>query len=409
MILLLAAGTPGRMESIPQDAYVWQRDWNKPVTCAVTNLGPRFGELIVLQAEVSWQEGRPRCVRARIDPEALRSTGRPVGLALRIGNHPGPFLRDDPVARYLADLCQELAGEARSNALEPAELHLDFDCAESKLDGYRAWLETLRTAVAPLPVTFTALPVWLNHDEFESLAAAADGYVLQIHSFERPKGPDESFRLCDPDEARRAVGRASDIGHPFRVALPTYGYQVAFGEDGAFLGLSSDGPSRRWPASAQVLEVRADAAGLSDLVREWSHRRPAGLTGLIWYRLPVEGETMNWPWPTLERVMAGEEPRPRLVTRVEHPQPGLVEIHLVNEGSLTAHHLPTVRVGWGNGRRTAADGLGGYRLTPEGLSSFRLDPPSGAGQLDPGKRITIGWARFSGLVNLEAQLDDDPN
>jgi hypothetical protein len=64
---------------------------------------------------------------------------------------------------------------------------IDFDCAESKLDGYRVWVEAIQRRVAPLPVTITALPSWLNSRAFQRLAAVATNYVLQVHSVERPK------------------------------------------------------------------------------------------------------------------------------------------------------------------------------------------------------------------------------
>jgi len=42
-----------------------------------------------------------------------------------------------------------LVAMAASNHLELAELQLDFDCAESKLDGYRVWVEAIRSRLAP--------------------------------------------------------------------------------------------------------------------------------------------------------------------------------------------------------------------------------------------------------------------
>ena len=67
-----------------------------------------------------------------------------------------------------------------------AELQIDFDAAESKLAGYREWLVALRSRVGTTRLVFTALPAWLRHEEFRALAQAADGFVLQVHSLERP-------------------------------------------------------------------------------------------------------------------------------------------------------------------------------------------------------------------------------
>ena len=56
-------GDEGGAAALRQDAYVWQRAWTAPVTNAVGTLAPKFGELIALQTEVSWDQGNPRCTR----------------------------------------------------------------------------------------------------------------------------------------------------------------------------------------------------------------------------------------------------------------------------------------------------------------------------------------------------------
>jgi hypothetical protein len=49
-----------------------------------------------------------------------------------------------------------------ANQIVPRELQIDFDCAESKLDGYQVWVEAIKYKISPVPVTITALPSWLN-------------------------------------------------------------------------------------------------------------------------------------------------------------------------------------------------------------------------------------------------------
>ncbi len=107
---------------------------------------------------------------------------------------------------------------------------MDYDCPEWKLDDYRVLLVSLRQSVAPVPLTFTALPVWLyQHRAFRKLIDAVDGYVLQVHSLQPPQSPDRA------DRPRRAavgagVGRKSGSVRTSLSAspLPTYSYQVAF-------------------------------------------------------------------------------------------------------------------------------------------------------------------------------------
>jgi hypothetical protein len=391
---------------LPQDAYVWQRAWTESVTNAVATLASDFGELVVLQAEVTWQRGAPQCTRVDLDYSALRSTGRAVGLALRIGSFPGPFTEENSQTRYLSTLAQSLLDEAVANELQPVELQLDFDCAESKLDGYLVWLAAIQRAVRPVPVTLTALPSWLGHSEFKELVEVADGYVLQVHSFERPRNPNTKLTLCDPGAAKQAVAEAVAIGRPFRVALPTYGYLAAFNPDGQFIGLSAEGPARNWPATAQVIEVQANPNELSRLVHEWSTNRPPTLLGVIWYRLPVAGDAMNWTWATLEAVMAGAEPRSNVQAMIRRVQPGLIEVDLVNSGAADATGVFSVIVRWVNTRRIAADGIHAYQVQYPGPAAAQFQLAGGEDKLRAQERKTIGWIRFDGDPEVKAELHE---
>lgn len=382
---------PRASAPLAHDVYVWQRHWSPPVVEAVSSHGPHFQRLVCLAAEISWVDRSPQVARAEIDFEALRRLPRRAGLALRIGPFPGPFTTNDDVALFLASIARGLLDDARRQGLEPAELQIDFDCAEAKLDGYRAWVQTLRAAVSPTPTILTALPAWLNERDFAPLVRSADGFVLQVHSLEPPRDANRPFRLCDPVLARRAVEQASRAGVPFRVALPTYGYLAAFAPNGNFLGLSAEGPVPAWPPATRLIEVRSDPAELAHLVAGWNGSRPSLCTGVIWYRLPVAGDRLNLPWPTLASVMAGRLPRVRLVARATETRPGLVEIQLINDGDATQANPAAVRMRSPRAATALCDGVGGFQAE-------RPDPEtilftSSTCRLPPGARVTIGWVR----------------
>jgi len=363
-----------------------------------------FSSLVVLNAEVAWRQQRPELVRVSPDWTALRACGRPVGLALRIGSFRGPFAADDPQTAFLAGLAAALLAEARSGSVAVAELQLDFDCAESKLDGYRVWVEAIRRRIAPTPLTITALPSWLKQAAFKPLVSAADGFVLQVHSLEKPKHAGAPVVLCDPAAARQAVGRAASFGVPFRVALPTYGYVVGFDHEGRFLGLSAEGSARNWPDGAQLREVRADPAAMAALVAEWTAAPPASLRGIIWYRLPMAGDRLNWRWPTLAAVMAGKVPRSFLRVEVRHPQPGLVEVDLANAGDGDYAKAIEVAVRWQGARLVACDGLRGFEPndTENGVVKFSR----AACHLEPGERQTVGWLRLDKEAVVRCELEE---
>lgn len=381
--------------SLAQEAYVWQRVWNQPVCEAVAEHAVQFQSLVVLKAEVTWLKAQPRVVQVAPDYAALKAAGVPVGLALRIGPYPGPFATNDPPADFLRRLAAALVAAARANGVAVRELQIDFDCAASKLDGYRLWVGAIRRAISPVPLVITVLPDWLKQPAFGPLVAATDGYVLQVHSLAAPQSVEASFILCDPAAAQRAVERAGEFNTPFRVALPTYGYLLAFDPKGKLIGLSAEGLGRNWPADAQRREVRTDPTAMAQLVQSWTTNHPAALRGVIWYRLPVAEDSLNLRWPTLAAMMAGRSPREHERAEARRTEPGLVEISLVNDGELDLTAPVTVAVRWQNARLAAGDGIGGFELAEDGPTGARFQTVRPAHRLPAGEAQTIGWLRLS--------------
>ncbi|HEX5720731.1 MAG TPA: DUF3142 domain-containing protein [Thermoanaerobaculia bacterium] len=357
---------------LPQEAYVWQRAWTPAVREAVSQASD-FAGLTVLAAEIDLSHSPLRAFRVGIDWQALRDAGRPVGLALRIGRFQGwgggtGRFEDEPeTVRRLADLAGELANQARSHGLDLQEIQIDYDCPESKLSDYPAFIDAVRRSAAPTPVTITALPTWLRQERaFRSLSRKADGVVLQVHSL-RPNSD-----LVNPGEAARAVEEAAKAGRPFRVALPTYS--------------------------------TADPDAMASLVERWTADRPPELAGLVWYRLPVASETHNWPRATLKAVMTGRAPRREIRTALRRPNPALVEIDLLNTGE--AEVLPPSRVDlrWDSDTLIAADALFGYRLLRSGPREARLENPESIRAVRPGERRTIAWLRFKDFPEVHVEI-----
>jgi hypothetical protein len=353
---------------------------------------------------VDLRQRPPRLVRVPLD-DSLRGSGKPVGVALRVSTFSSRFAEEPGIVRLLQGLTRDVAAEARAKGISLSEIQIDYDCPESKLDDYRGLLPGLRAAAAPVPLTFTALPSWMGQRRaFSLLIEAADGYVLQVHSLKAPADPKSEFRLLKPGEARAWVNRAARFGQPFRVALPTYSYVAAFDPQGKLLGLSAEGPLLSWPPGVRLRTVRSDPADLAELVRSWTRERPRELSGILWYRLPVEGDRMNWPSPALRAVMAGRTPRGAIRADVREPEPGLVEIDLVGAGDGEAAAPPSVSVGWSGEAFLAADGLDGYRATPD-RNRLRLQG-SGSARLRPGERRTIAWLRFATRTEVHVAIQN---
>ncbi len=381
-------------QSLPHQVYVWQRAWSPPVSEAVTEHAANFTETVVLLAEVSWKDKVPQITRADVDFPALAKTHCAVGLVLRVGPFKGELATNPPAVDFLASLAASLVAEARKNQIEPVELQIDFDCATAKLDDYRAWFAVVQKRLAPLPVTITALPSWLESPAFARLAAAATNYILQVHSLTKPEKINTPFLLCDPAVAKRAVAKAGEIGVPFRVALPTYTYIVAFNAAGKFVGLSAESPRSEWPAGTQLREMSADPLAMSSLVRDWNTNRPAAMRGVIWYRLPVAADNLNWRWPTLGAIVAGRKPRESFHATARRVESGLVEISLVNDGELDISSPLAVEARWSDARLMAGDGLRGFELAEQNVSAAKFENQLSQFRLPAGERQIIGWLRL---------------
>jgi hypothetical protein len=381
---------------VSQEAYLWQRSWGDEVRQAVRTAAPQISAIIVLASEVTWENGQPRITRVSIDYGSLQAAQTLIGLSLRIGAYPGPFRKEGEPIETLADLSSSLIAQAQASGLSPQEFQIDFDCAESKLDGYRAWVEAIRERIRPTPITVTVLPSWLKQSDFAGLAEAADGLVLQVHWLAPPRDASAPLKLFDPAAIRQWMEVAANFHRPFRLALPTYSYLVAFDRKGKFIGLSAEGPALTWPPGAVIRRVDSDPAELADLIHSLSKDRPANLTGVIWYRLPMPNDRLNWSWPTLAAVMQGRQPRVDLQTQARHTAPGLVDIDLVNAGEKNASIPVEILVRWQNAKFLAGDALAGFTLVERGTNqvSLRWNPGPGESRIAPGEKRAVGWLRF---------------
>ncbi|HBZ53764.1 MAG TPA: hypothetical protein DEO88_00030 [Syntrophobacteraceae bacterium] len=393
---------------VPHSVYIWQREWTAGVREAIQRSQGAFAEWVVLVAEVEFRAGlAPRVVRVSPDYECLRRSGRPVGLALRVAPYAGSFAAHRPESVFLVHLVRELVDDARHHGIEPASLHLDFDAATRQLGDYCLWLAALRGAADPTPLVVTALPTWLDSPDFARLVQAADGYVLQVHSWEPPHASMEGLQLCDTKRARAAIKRAASLGRPFWVALPTYGYQAYFDDQGRLVRLAAEGPELGAPAGLKMREVRADPASIAELVNWLQHHLPAKLRGFIWYRLPQSEDRLNWHWRTLEAVIQGRSPEAKTELQLRHSTEGLVDLTAYAAGEADSLLDRPILLSWESARLLAADGLAGFaaiRAAPHSLSFSPADHQPI--RLSPGQSLTVGWLRFEHPTEIRIHEDN---
>jgi hypothetical protein len=88
------------------------------------------------------------------------------------------------------------------------------------------------------------------------------------------------------------------------------------------------------------------------------------------------------------------------------PEPGLVEIDLVNAGDADSPWPPAVQVRWKNDEFLAADALAGYAMRREGAREVELGRPGSARnrRLQPGDRRVVAWLRFKAPTEVQVEL-----
>ena len=128
------------------------------------------------------------------------------------------------------------------------------------------------------------------------------------------------------------------------------------------------------------------------------------MQGVIWYRLPVRGDRLNWTSPTLSAVMAGHSPEADLRVRLRRPDPQLVELDVCNLG--TADHDAPVRIAvrWEGARRLAGDAFKGFDFRDSSNTTLVCWSQPGFDRLPPGAARTVCWLRFDRETEVKAEL-----
>ncbi len=380
-VLALGAPVPTRADPLVHDAFVWQRLWQPALDAAVADIGKDMRRLLVLSAEVAWEETDTPLVTT-VDPhwETLSATGQPVGIAVRSAVYTGKDW--NAAGARVAEVVAARAAAARAAGVQVGELHLDVDCPTARLSDYIGWLRAVKAAVPGVPLSITTLPDWQNSPDFARLLAEVDSFVLQVHWL-APRNDWDEHALLDPVDARAWVKDAARFGVPFRVALPTYGYGLGFDEAGNLVSVAAE---TRDAQGAKVREVRADPGVIAEMVAEWRHERPAAMEGVVWFRLPTALDRRGWAAVTLRAVMQGTSPAPEVRARLVAAGNGAWDVVVDNTGTDRAFESVTVVVCPQGAPVRDMD-------TTEGVSNWEGNFSSNA-PIAPGASRTMGWVRM---------------
>lgn len=382
-LLVACANKP---QPLPNDAYIWQRQWTPALRRAVAQSEPGVRAWRVLAAEMDvrgqWRTFTP-------DWRALAASGKPVVAVVRIEGQLQQW--DEHV--LLTDV-QAVLAQWRAQSLPFAGVEIDHDCATSRLPDYAHFLQSLRpTLLSGERLSITALPTWLDSGELNALIAQADEAVLQVHAVQSPRAG-----LFDPQRARSWLSLfAGHTDKPWRVALPAYGTRVSWNEQGGVSAIESERPSLI--GSDGSSELFADPRVMQTFVAGMEADAPRGLAGIVWFRLPTGEDERAWSAASWHAVLGRVPLQARLqvsADRTDDPQ--RYDVRLSNTGSADLSLPALVRI---EGACPAADGIEGYRLQ-RGASGLYLQR-SRSGVLRAGRQLSIGWLRCDAPPVLREQ------
>lgn len=407
LFILFRPNTPPALliQSPPleQHIYVWQRNWTAHVYEAVASGARHFEGMSVLAGELAWNQGYPELEFVLNIQNSEELKKHPITLAIRIPAYSGPFHRHDRVLQSLIAHIEQVRESMTKQGLDSSGIQIDFDCASANLMGYRLWLQGFKSAFPDLQLSITALPAWLKAVGCRGLFTETDYVVLQVHSLQKPLSINDPVTLCDPEKARAAALEISRMGVPFLIALPTYSYRLAYHSSGDFVGLSAEDIHAIHPDASQFRLLESDPDELAELVADWKESRPENMIGLIWFRLPVTTDRLNWHWTTLESVMQGVPPRSLPEIRVQSADRLLFDLSAINHGNKTIDSLVfTVTVE--GSVIESMDAFNGFKtslLAPEKALFESVDRSL---FLEPKAEIPLGWIRLISDGNIKINL-----
>lgn len=376
----MVLGCTSPSEPLRHEAYVWQREWTDAVREAVRGSRGPFSGLRVQGLAVE----RKAIVPLGVDAAALQ--GQSVIVVARIEDGASVGVGDPAVAEALLAKVRGL----RAGGVTVRGVEIDHDCPTSKLTRYAADLRALRRQLGDLPLSITALPTWTTDPTgLAAVRRQADHSVLQLHAVDDARRLEHT--LFDADLAVARAHRYTG-GGPFWVALPAY--HVALDEAGR---IAAEDPTT---TAGLLRELTTDPHEVARALGSLTARRPPGLNGVVWFRLPTEDDRRAWSRATLTAVIAGAPLEPSLDVKVHAnaDDPELFDVVAVNERPPAAPPPKAVGVlgacAWG-------EGVGGYRgrRRPHGWSFERTTGPL----LRPGSSQPIAWVRCSELPRVEVR------
>ncbi|WP_283629863.1 DUF3142 domain-containing protein [Shewanella baltica] len=419
-------------EPLSQEIYIWQRQWRPANQTALAQSQGVFQGLRILALQAHPKpNGADIWFEVAVNHAWLQADPRPKVAVIRLD---GQFvhLNDEAVIHKIS----QVLANWQAKGTHIAGVEIDHDSASSKLPAYRDFLKKLKAQLpADLKLSITALPAWLNSADFPALLTYIDELVLQIHSVSDPR-----LGLFDAAQGWQWVQQLSKISTvPYLIALPAYGSAVISTASG--YKVESETPLRgQFNDTHAVQELMADPQVLQTFVQKLQSHADGKLKGIIWFRLPLEGDKRVWPLNTLIAVaqqgeltakielVSSSDNDTQTILATENKtknqeilKPQLFQLSLINRGNI-AGEIPA-SLSLAGQACSGYDAQNGYRViqkngllvwqwraentaalaptdTAPSTTNMPMPQPNKDTQkhmLNPGGQKVIGWARCESL------------
>lgn len=390
--------------------YIWQRNWDSYLEDAISDIQNTTGYFTVLCGDLKFEGERPAVTLVDIKWPYLTQTETSATLAFRINTQASKFFATDTIYS-IADNIKDAIGKAIKSAPqnEIVGIQFDYDCPTSKLKDYARFVKIMKERLRPFKeklsefnISITALPTWLENNDFKELIQATDYYVLQLHSFELPKDADQANRIFPADKALSYAKKASDLKHPYYISLPTYGYEVAFTKDGDFVGLRAENMPVLWRQDIVRKVIMADPKEILSFLQEIERNQPKNLLGFYWFRIPLKSDEFNWDIKALKCVLSGQKPNVNFKLELVKPKDGLYEVYLVNSGEQNIFNEVSFEINWLEGSQPLYDLM-------ERFNGVKLENGIRISGAAPyvGQKILVGWFRsFDKTKNINLKIGE---
>jgi Protein of unknown function (DUF3142) len=379
--------------------YIWQRNWQSEVLESIDRLKPLCNSFIVLGGDFQLKDKRVESSKVLVNWDYLKSKG-PVTVAFRVHKGIDRVLKNDDISSfvdYVAKSINDVLSDASQKGVQIAGVQIDYDCPTSKLSDFTRFVKELKENYIRLPISITALPTWMNSFDFPQLISAVDYYVLQLHSFEIPKSNDKAQYIFPKDKAPAYFQRAISLNRPFYLSLPTYGYEVAYANDGRFLGLRAEGGVEFFGNNIKQRLMYANSNELLKFISLIKNYPFKNFLGINWFRLPVKSDKFNWDIKTLECVIKGQTPKVEFTIKVVDGKDSVKELYLLNSGETNVEHEIGFNINWQSKNKPIYDILSDFTYK-EQVNHNGIRVSGKAPMVDQSK--FIGWFRTTQADNL---------